>query len=61
MSYCYFPKDTKRRNLAVAKAQNRGKVTEQWLKEGNKINQFTIKEFQKLMRKADREFNKNSL
>lgn len=55
-SYCYFPKDTKRRKLAVSKAQNRARVTEQWLSEGNRITPSTLKEFEKLMRKADREF-----
>lgn len=50
-----------RKKVAHAKAVNRGKITEQWINEGNRISPSTLKEFNALMKKADREFDVKSI
>lgn len=58
-SRCYFPKDSPIMQRNLAKARNRGKVAEEWLK-NNKLTIETQPEFNALMKKADKEFKLNN-
>ncbi len=58
MKHTYFPssKDDERRKIAIDKARYRGEVAVEWFNAGNKLTVETQPEFNRLMKKADKEF-----
>lgn len=47
-----------KRKISLSKAENRGKVAVEWFNAGNKLTQETQPEFNALMGKADKDFDK---
>jgi hypothetical protein len=55
--HSFFPSDSPQRRRALDKANNRGKIAVEWFKT-NKLTPETQPEFNALMKKADKEFDR---